>query len=716
MKRAAAPLSAAPAAAVANACARAVAAALSAVLATAALIGLAGSAAIAQPADPYLWLEEIDGEQAIAWVKEQNRLALERLEAVPAYQPIYERCLEIFDSRDRIPRPSQEREYIYNFWQDAEHERGILRRTSLASYRGAEPAWETVLDIDALSLADGQPWVYKGRQTLAPEHRLAMVSLSPGGSDAVFTREFDAVARAFVPGGFELPLAKSRVIWKDENTLWVATDFGEGSLTTSGYPRLVKEWKRGTPLAQARTIFAADPQDVSVYLSSIETPEGIYLAIVRSPAFFRSEVYLSVGERLVRLPLPLDASVRGIFRDHLLFSLRSDWEVGGAVYRQGALYAGGLDALLQGRTEFAVLFEPSARISLDQVATTRDRVLMTTLDNVRSRLYRLVLKDGGWEREEVPLPGIGSAGVVSAAPDAEAFFINYEDFLTPSSLYLVENGSPARLKSMPEYFDAAGMSVAQHEATSRDGTKIPYFLVAPRGSAPGIAAPTLLYGYGGFEVAQRPNYNAVVGSAWLERGGVFVLANIRGGGEFGPRWHQAAQKQNRIKSFEDFIAVAEDLIARGVTTPARLGIMGGSQGGLLVGGAMTLRPDLFGAVVCQVPLLDMQRFNQLLAGASWMAEYGNPDLPEDWAYIRTWSPYHLVRRDATYPEAFFWTTTRDDRVHPGHARKMVARMREQQHPVLYFENIEGGHGSGSTNKQRAQIRGLEFAYLWSRLN
>ena len=682
------------------------------VCAVAIVFGLAAPAVAADPVDPYLWLEDVQGQKALDWVKGQNRLSTKEIEAVPEYQPILKRCLEIYDSRDRIPMPAQEGAWLYNFWQDPAHERGILRRATLASYRTASPEWETVLDIDALSKADGQQWVYKGRTSLPPGNRHCMVSLSAGGSDAVIMREFDTVTKAFVADGFSLPAAKSRLLWKDENTLWVATDFGEGSLTTSGYPRIVKEWQRGTPLADARVIFKGRTEDVSVYLGTYEMATGNHNVIVRSPAFFQAENLLGVGDRLVRLPIPLDAEFQTIFLDRALFSLRTDWTVGETTHLQGSLLAIDLDDLLQGGTAFTTLFEPSERVSLGAVATTSDRVLITTLDNVRSRLWRLAPSGDQWSREEITLPGIGSVDIASTAADAAEFYITYEDFLTPASLYLVAGGPPEKLKSMPAFFDAAGMSVVQQEAVSKDGTKIPYFLVTPAGCRADGARPTLLYGYGGFEISQQPGYSATIGANWLARGGVYVLANIRGGGEFGPRWHQAAQQKNRIKSFEDFIAVGDDLVARGVTSPPHLGIMGGSQGGLLVGGAFTLRPDLFGAVVCQVPLLDMQRFNKLLAGASWMAEYGNPDVPEDWDYIRTWSPYHLVQKSVKYPKVFFWTTTRDDRVHPGHARKMVARMREMGHPVYYYENIEGGHGSGSTNAQRARIRALELSYLW----
>ena len=665
--------------------------------------------------DPYLWLEDIDGAKAMAWVKEHNARTEKELKAAREYAPTYAKALKILDSKDRIASPGLLGTAVYNFWQDPEHVRGIWRRTTLESYVTPAPTWETVLDLDALSKAEGQPLVFKGAACLDPAYRRCMVALSRGGSDAVVQREFDTAAKTFVEGGFLVPEAKSQVTWRDENTLWVATDFGEGTLTSSGYPRLVKEWRRGTPPAEARTIFAGQADDVGAGMISQVTPEGRYDLIRRRMTFFTDEGFLAVGSRLVRLDLPDDAEFQTIFRDHALFSLRSDWTVGKVTYRQGSLLAVAFDDLLQGRRAFDVLFAPTERSSLQSVDATRDHVVMTTLDDVHGKLYRVAWLDGTWTREEVALPGIGSVSIAATSDEVDEFFFTYQDFLTPSSLFLVKDGKAEKVKSMPAFFDASGMTVSQYEATSKDGTKIPYFVVMPKGFIADGKAPALLYGYGGFEISEVPTYSGVRGAAWLERGGVFALANLRGGGEFGPAWHQAAMKENHYRNFEDFIAVAEDLIARRITSPRHLGIMGGSQGGLLVGGTFAKRPDLVNAVVCQVPLADMQRYNKLLAGASWMAEYGNPDLPEEWAYIKTWSPYHNLRRDVTYPKVFFWTTTRDDRVHPGHARKMVARMEELGHPVYYFENTEGGHGAGAVNAQRAHINALEYAYLWRML-
>ena len=681
-------------------------------------LAVAGTAAAAAQSgdDPFQWLEEVQGEKALDWARQHNAKTTAVLEARPEYKPIYTRTLEILDSKEKIPSPELLGETVYNFWRDDAHERGIWRRTSFASYRTAAPPWETVLDVDALAKADGKAWVFHGANCLPPAYARCMVSLSPGGSDASVEREFDTGTKQFVSGGFSLPEAKSRVAWRDQDTLWVGTDFGSGSLTTSGYPRIVKLWKRGTPLSSARTVFEGKSEDVAASGSSEIVSDGRYDLITRTPAFYRHESFLLLGDRLVKLDLPEDSQLRAFFRDRILFSLRSDWTVGGKPYRAGSLLAGGVDDILRGDRRFDVLFEPGERVSLASVERTRDRVLLQTLDNVRSRITTLSLEGGAWKRSEVPTPGLGAASLSATSDLTESFFFTYQDFSTPASLWLAEGGeAPARVKTMPAFFDAKGLKTEQFEATSRDGTKIPYFVVTPKGFKADATAPTLLYGYGGFELSEVPRYSGVLGTAWLARGGVYVVANIRGGGEFGPAWHKGAVKEQHIHNFEDFSAVARDLSARKITSARHLGIMGGSQGGLLVGGTFTLYPELFHAVVAQVPLADMRRYNHLLAGASWMAEYGDPDKPEDWAYIQTWSPYQLLKPDAKYPTPFFWTNTRDDRVHPAHARKMVAKMEAQGHPVYYFENTEGGHGSGAVNKQTATVTALQYAYLWMML-
>lgn len=686
---------------------------LAAIAIVALLSGLAVHAA--DETDPYLWLEDVEGAKALAWAKDQNQKTTAEFEKVKQFKPIYERTLQILDSQERIPAPSLRGDVVYNFWQDKDHARGVWRRAPLASYRTPAPQWETVIDVDALVKADGIPWAWKGADCLPPEQSLCMVSLARGGSDAAVYREFDVRTKKFVEGGFSLPEGKSTVSWRDENTLWVGTDFGPGSMTTSGYARVVKVWKRGTPLSEARVVFEGKPEDVESSGVTEFTPEGRYDFVNRTPAFFRQETFIVLGDRLVKLEVPEDAKPEGIFKGRMLLSLRSDWTVGGKTYKQDSLLAIGLDPFLRGERAFDVLFEPTERVSLQSVNQTRDGILITTLDNVRGKLTALTPGPNGWAREEIPLPGIGTVRVTSTDDWQSSFFFDYTDFLSPSSLFLVERGKADRVKTAPQFFDAEGMKVEQYQATSKDGTKIPYFLVTPKGFKADGNNPTLLGGYGGFEIPEVPRYDGVNGSAWLARGGVYAVANIRGGGEFGPAWHKAAQKEHHYRNFEDFTAVAEDLIARKITSPKHLGILGSSQGGLLVSGSMILRPDLFGAVVAAIPLTDMRRFNKLLAGASWMAEYGDPDVPDEWAYIRKWSPYQNIKKDVVYPKAYFWTTTRDDRVHPAHARKMAAKMMDLGHPVYFFEQIEGGHGTGTVNKQRAYTTALEYAYLWKML-
>ena len=686
-----------------------------------ALVILSGLAAIgAAPAptadDPFRWLEDVQGEKALAWAKEQNAKTLPVLEARPEYRPIYERSLEILDSKEKIPEPSLLGDTVYNFWKDDAHERGIWRRTTIASYRTADPQWETVLDVDALAKTEGKAWVFHGATCLPPAYERCMINLSVGGSDAGVRREFDTKTKEFVASGFSLPEAKSRVAWRDENTLWVGTDFGPGSMTTSGYPRIVKFWKRGTSLSDAKTIYEGKTEDVASSGATEILSDGRFDLVTRAPAFFRQETFLLTGDKLAKLEIPEDSEPRAILRRRLLFSLRSDWTVNGKTYKEGSLLAAPLEGLARGERLIDVVFEPSTRVSLAAVGNTRDHVLLQTLDNVKSRLTALSFDGGSWKRTEIPTPGLGTAELSTMNDWSDTYFFTYEDFTTPQSLWLSENGGKAdQVKTMPAFFDATGMTTEQLEATSKDGTKIPYFVVRPKGVKDDGTSPTLLTAYGGFEVPSLPSYNGVRGAAWLARGGVFVLANIRGGGEFGPAWHKAATKEKHIHNFEDLAAVAKDLVARKITSARHLGIMGGSPGGLLVSGTFILYPELFHAVVAAVPLADMHRYSHLLAGASWMAEYGDPDKPEDWAYMRTWSPYQLLQKNAAYPTPFYWTNTRDDRVHPAHARKMVAKLEAQGHPVYYFENTEGGHGSGAVNKETATVTGLEYAYLWMML-
>ncbi len=694
---------------------------------------------LAHETDPHLWLEEVHGDAALKWVRERNAITQKELQAEPNFEATRRQLLAILDSKDRIPAVVRRGSWFYNFWQDAAQPRGLWRRTTLEEFRKVQPRWETVLDLDLLAKTEGENWVWGGASCLGPEYRLCLVSLSRGGADAKVIREFDSVAKTFVERGFQLSEAKSDATWIDANTLYVGTDFGPGSMTASGYPRVIKRWKRGTPLAQAQTVFEGDVQDVAVGVSVDRTPGFARVVFARSVDFFNELRFIATPAGNRPFEIPSDASwsfwhSAGAVGDTLLLELRSELVSGGVTYTRGSLLVADAREYLAGERKFQVLFAPTPTRSLAGYATTRSHVIVNVMDNVASRLEewrRSAPELAGGSRftrhnVDAPFPGTLSA---SALHDpllrddafAEHYLLTATDFLTPDTLWLARTGSDSReaLKARPAFFDSAGMRTEQFFATSKDGSRVPYFVVWPKdatAAAPGKGSrPTLLYGYGGFEVSMQPWYSAVFGAAWFARGGVLAVANIRGGGEFGPGWHQAAQKANKQRSYDDFIAVAEDLIARGVTSPRHLGIEGGSNGGLLVGAVATQRPELFNAVVCQVPLLDMKRYHKLLAGASWMAEYGDPDDPEEWKFISRYSPYQNLRRDVKMPKMLLTTSTRDDRVHPGHARKMAARLAEFGHDVLYYENIEGGHGGAADNAQRALIQTLEFSYLWQRL-
>jgi len=668
--------------------------------------------------DPYLWLEEILGQRALEWVKIQNQESTSKLEAVPVFKSIYEKTLEILNSPARIPYVSIYGNYLYNFWRDSEHPRGIWRRTTFEEYKKKEPKWEVILDIDRLAKDENENWVWRGAQLLYPDYNRALIMLSRGGADASVVREFDISTKSFVKDGFQLPEAKSRVSWIDINSLFVGTDFGPGSLTTSGYPRIVKIWKRGTPLNEAKTIYEGKTTSVSAAGYRLFSEEGNIDFIVESPTFFTNIYHILKDGELIKLDIPADAEIESYFKGNFLIRLKSDWNSGNKTYKQGSLIAGKMEDILSGKKDFKVVFEPTSFSSIQEISRTKNYLLVNILDNVVSRLYRFSMDaKGNWVKKEIILGDKGTISISSTDEKRDDFFLNYENFLTPSALYLV-NGKTLKIekiKSMPEFFDPSSYKVLQYKALSKDGTSVPYFVVMGKNTKFNGENPTLLYGYGGFEIALRPSYLSTVGVAWLENGGVYAVANIRGGGEFGPKWHQAALKKNRHKAFEDFIAVAEDMIKRKITSPQKLGIMGGSNGGLLVGSVSMMRPDLFKAVVCQVPLLDMKRYSKLLAGASWIDEYGDPDDPDMWEYIKTYSPYHNVKKDVKYPKIFFTTSTRDDRVHPGHARKMTAKMKDMGHEVYYYENTEGGHAGAANNQQRAYITALSYSFLYWQL-
>ena len=724
--------------------------------------------------DPWLWLEEVEGERAMAWAAEQNAKSIPRLQGDPRFAKIEAEITAIMTSDDRIPFGNLVDGMVYNFWQDAEHVRGILRRSTLESYQSAVIQWDTVLDVDALATAENANWVYKGVSCQPADQNICLLQLSDGGKDAVSIREYDLQTRSFVEGGFQLAESKTSVAWVDSDTLLAATDVGAGSMTSSGYARTVRLWRRGTALADAPQIFEADETDVSAGVRTITkavtgtgtgaqtdtrsgssdgasdgtsdgttsgSPEKISHSFVRrAPDFFTEEYWLLGNEgNLARLPLPIDASFQGLLGDQAIALLRSDWtpfaqgegegsredqDQGASstpkTYTAGSLISMDLMQSVTSSTPINVrtLIDPTTSNELDainSVAISSESIYISALKDVNGILLQARPSEQGWALSRVDLPDNGAVQIVSADNYNDSVMLTYQSFLIPSTLYLIEGEqAPKQVMALKPRFDASTYVAEQRFARSADGTRVPYFVVRSASIPMDGSTPTQMTAYGGFQLSRTPSYMSALDQVWLTRGGSFVLANIRGGGEYGPQWHQSAILENRQRVFDDFIAVAEDLIATGLTSPAHLGIRGGSNGGLLTTAVMVQRPDLFNAIISAVPLIDMLRYHKLLAGASWMAEYGNPDIPEHRAFISQYSPYQRVSPDAKYPEVFLWTNPKDDRVHPGHARKMAARMIEQGHQMIYFEDAEGGHG-GSNLNQQARIAAMQVVYLLGQL-
>lgn len=687
----------------------------------------------------FRYLEEVEGEAALDWVRKQNKRTLDFLESDPRYPQFLASADKIVNAKDRIAYGQYRGGAVYNFWQGEGHVRGLIRRSTLSEFTkksNASPGdinWETILDVDELAKSEGENWVYKGSVCLEPGYKRCLIRLSRGGTDASVYREFDMAKKEFVEGGFVIPEAKSGVAWVDEDTLLVGTDWGPQTLTKSGYPKQTRLWKRGQPLNESALVFEGEESDVGVWPATLyhqgptNGAQTHIQLIIRATTFYTNELVWVDQGRPHRLELPDSVEVKGLVDGELLLALRKEWRIGSTVYPSGSLVSIPFNHLMKGDFGLlSVVWTPTARSSLEQVAITKNALYFAVLEDVKTKIHKWTLQGATeqkrrWNKEILSLPGAGTARIVSAYPSAEVAFLNFESFTTPDQLLVLRDQSEAQeqlkqntlplIASLPARFNAEGTRVEQRFAKSRDGTEVPYFLVLPKGFKSNGKTPTLLYGYGGFEISLTPSYRATYGKLWLERGGAYAIANIRGGGEFGPRWHQAALKENRQRAYDDFAAIAEDLIGRQVTTSDRLGIMGGSNGGLLVGVTFTQRPELFKAVVCQVPLLDMLRYTKLLAGASWIGEYGDPDNAEMRSHIQRYSPFHNLSREKNYPKPFFVTSTKDDRVHPGHARKMAAKMMALGHPVYYFENIEGGHGASANLKQAARRTALEFIYL-----
>jgi prolyl oligopeptidase len=684
----------------------------------AALVLAACNLAQAQSVDPYQWMEEVQGEKALNWVKQQNQITRDKLKSDTAFDKLRTDVQAVLDSKDRIPGITKMGDSVYNFWMDAQNPRGVWRKTSFAEYKKAQPKWEVVLDVDALAKAENENWVYKGSSCRGPVYDRCLIQLSRGGADAVSIREFDLKTKSFVKDGFQLPEAKSTVTWRDKDHLFVATDFGAGSMTDSGYARIVKEWKRGTTLSSAKVIYEGKSDDMMIYAYRAEHGGQAHDLVRRTITFYSGEYFLRENDQWKKLDLPSHGDVN-FFGSQIIVNPKQEWKTKDATYPAGSLLAMDFKKYMAGERKFTVLFQPSDSTSLTGEAATKNYLLVQSLEHVKSSLVEWSFKKQKWTSRKVDLPTMGAVGVAPIDSDKnDEYLLSYSDYLTPSVLLhaTAGKGGTQLLKSAPSFFDARAYVTKQKFAVSKDGTQVPYFIVHHKDIKFDGNNPTLLYGYGGFEVSLTPSYSGALGLTWLDRGGVYVVANIRGGGEYGPRWHQAALKENRQRAYDDFAAVAEDLIHKKITTPRHLGAMGGSNGGLLAGVALTQRPELFNAVVSQVPLLDMQRYNKLLAGASWMGEYGNPDVPEEWAYIQKYSPYHNVSAEKKYPNVLFITSTRDDRVHPGHARKMAAKMMDMgANKVLYYENMEGGHGGAANNAQRADMNMIAYSFLWNSL-
>ena len=671
--------------------------------------------------DEFIWLEEARSDRALDWVRGENARTKDLIAGDPRYAAIKDEALAIYDSEDRIPYVSIRPDGLYNFWQDKANPRGIVRRTTLASYRTDAPEWETVLDVDALATAEGREWVYKGSTCLPPEERLCMIALSDGGEDATVLREFDMATKSFVEDGFVLDQkSQGGIEWIDADTLLVGRDFGDGTLTESQYPRTARIWKRGTPIEQAEEIWRGEESDVwsgaSLLRDHTGTVHGTYA--FRATSFHDTEYYWQKDGEWLRLDLPLKAAPYGLVDGQLLFSTDVDWDTQGQTFPADALISVDLEEFKAdpNGAKKTLVWAPQDRQTKQGASSTAQSLYVSLLDNVRGRVLKFDFVDGAWVQTEVDLPENATVGVQAASDSSDEIMYSVTDFLTPSTLYYSDgSGAPEVIKTSPAYFDAAGMEVEQFEAVSADGTKIPYFLVKPKGMVMDGTNPTLLTGYGGFQVPRLPSYLGSIGKIWLERGGAYILGNMRGGGEFGPGWHQSAIRENKQRTWDDFIAIAEDAIARGITTPEHLGIQGGSQGGLLVGTAFTQRPDLFNAAIVQIPLFDMLRLTEIGRGASWVGEYGDPRIDEQRAWIEAYSPYQKLLEGKDYPAPFFWASTADDRTHPAHARKGAARVKGLGQDYYYFEDMTGGHSGGVDNEQRAMIQALQMVYLLQRL-
>ncbi|GGB34386.1 prolyl oligopeptidase [Sphingomonas metalli] len=681
---------------------------------------LAGSGALAQTAamtdDPYIWLEDKDGARPLAWVEGENARTLSRLQSDPRYATFYQQALAIASATDRIPMPEQTFGRIYNFWRDAEHPRGLWRWTSEADYASANPKWTVALDVDALGKAEGKQWVWHGATCLPPEERYCLVQLSEGGEDAESMREFDLQTGRFVPDGFALPKSKQGATWIDRDTLLVSRDWGQGTMTNSSYPFVVKMVKRGQPLAAATEVFRGAVTDqLGSYARTLTDAKGNRVVLIgRRQTFFGGDTLVWTPQGTKTLAIPPRAQPVGLVEGRVIFETSDPW----GPIPAGAIAWVPVAEIQRGEANPRLLFKPTPRQAVQGVALTRDRVLVSYTDNVRGRVSIFAPGGAGWTSRDVPVADNMAVGFASTTDRSNTAYMTVTGFVTPTMLQTIDaagTAAPRTVKALPARFDATGQVVEQFEATSTDGTRVPYFVVHRRDRPLDGSTPTIMTAYGGFEISRLPTYLGATGKLWLENGGAFVLANIRGGGEFGPAWHDAGRKTKRQVIYDDFASVARDLFARKITSAQKLGIYGGSNGGLLMGVEMTQQPDLWKAVSIGVPLLDMVRYQQIAAGASWEDEYGSIDKPAEAAFLRRISPYANLKKGAVYPEPYIWTTTKDDRVGPQHARKFAARMKEYGMPYFFYEDTAGGHSGDADIAQRAKLDALQMTYFAQKL-
>jgi len=665
--------------------------------------------------DPYIWLEEVESEKSMEWVNAQNKITADKLSKVEGFEALKADFLKAYNDKDKIVYPSTIGNYFYNFWKDDNHVRGIWRRMLREDYLAGKTTWETVLDIDELSKTEGKKWVFHGAVWLEPTYDRCLIRLSDGGTDENEVREFDPIAKTFVQNGFFLPSSKGSVAWLNKNELILSRNFGAGTMTTSGYPRIVKSWKRGLVLKDAKTIAEYPDTIMGAWAGSSYINGKLFAYVSKSNSFYSHETLWMHDGQLTPLKLPNDSDWKGDYKDFLILTLNSDWKIDSITYPSGSLVSVNRRLLYTGKLDVKLILTPDSKASIDGTMVTKNSLIVNVLQNVQNELHSYNFNGTEWISTKLDVKPFGRISLVDSDKDQTGYFFEYNNYITPSTLYYSDGPNVKIVQQQKALFNADNLVVHQYEAKSKDGTMIPYYIVHSKDIKYDGTNPTLVYAYGGFNISQKPGYNATTGIGWLAQGGVYVVASIRGGGEFGPEWHKAAMKEKRQNAYDDFYAVCESLIAKKITSQQHMGAFGWSNGGLMAGVVATQRPDLFNAVIIGAPLLDMKRFNKMLAGASWMGEYGNPDIPEEWAYIQKYSPYHNVHKDKKYPEVLFVTSTKDDRVHPAHARKMAARMMEQGHPIFYYETIEGGHGAASTNEQSAFNQALMYSYLKSKL-